>query len=484
MNSLASVVSTTSAKTVVANAIVPYVRQNGGLGTAFKNFGANLSGAASGALPGTAQELLHASSLGPGIKQILQEFFMQFIPKATLSAFIRPAMISYEILLEAPEYGLLYLLPPFVAVACAKAMKDMLGLPHFELLGQPLHKLKKNIGQEISIGSFKPAKVKIDNALISRISFGRFMLFLVAAGAGIAGQLIATAPRVLLIKNFTKIFNKNTGGTDNFYAISGLDVPECQKQGGEEAKEATRHAKENLWWGISYLLFSVPALLGLTKLFAKRIGPNGRFNRISEVFTLDQKFGVSKIMTLFNLVIAPWAYARTALNKAGMAEDLNRLILFSIPAVLFFQQLAGNFLTWMGAKSLSLKASGKDGVVSSWKDYGRELREGKREALNLGLIDLHKSGNQFSGRIERLPQIQELKLKDPALYRRALGRLHFLNEWGVYIVALGWGLSLNWLNFLNTVKRHDGEMVTYASRNKTSGFASSLTQIQALAGAN
>lgn len=390
-----------------------------------------------GSLPMPLQEVVSASSLGPGMSQIAQEFLFMFVPKASSSLFIRHSwlMVGYEFLLEFGEYLGLYLLPTFVASALAAFwMKNALKLPSFRLLGEPMWKLEKSLNKEYSIGNFKGV---IDKDLLSRLSFGKLMTFIAGAGAGCAAQVMAPLPRVLFAK---QLFN-----TDNFFAISGLDVPEEDLKGSDESEKAIEQGWNNLKGSSLYLLLSIPAVMAITGFFGSRINHSNSpkwMNRAAKHFDMGERFGISKMCTAFNLAISPWAYMSVSFNEAEKLENRDRLLLFAIPEVLLFKQLMGNLLSWVSGLAL-----GAGNVLMHPKAAINELKEGRREFFDLGLVSK-----------DHILSLDKVKAMSEGKREKLLKTLDLMEHKVVYGMALVCGFLLNWLNYLRTAHMHNEEM--------------------------
>lgn len=373
---------------------------------------------------GKASEIIEASSFGSGGRLIAQEFCTQGIPKiGVLLLSGRQKLIGYEALLEGSEYLGLYLFPTLAAASGAKIISKILGLPHFSLLGKPFHELERCFKENKPINN-----IYLNKGLISKCALGQLMTFILTAGAGIAAQMMATAPRVLFIKS--------VAGNSNFYALSGFDLSEEEKQKGEEDyRKAVKHAWQNLKWGFLGLISLIPSVFGLTYLmgsFTHKLP----LNQLAKTFMLNPKFDISKAATIFNLAIAPWVYARTALNEAAKKEDVNRLFFFSIPTLLFFQPFLENIFTLLVGKAAGIKKP-----LLPLKTAKEEIIAGKREILNISLCSKEHLEKQMS-------HVEEHKRK------KVLKRIEFLNDKGILGFALLWGIAIQIYNFLNTKHAH------------------------------
>ncbi len=383
-------------------------------------------------------EVFQASSFKAGFRQIQQEVLMQFLPKALVSILSgRFGIIPYEALLEGSEYIGLYCFPTLIAAGGAKIISNILGLPHFSLLGKPFHELESSFKQNKPINN-----IRLNKSLLAKCALGQLMTFILTAAAGVAAQLMATAPRVLFIEN--------VAGDSNFYALAGLNVSDEQKeQSKKDYATAKKHAWENLNWGFWGLLALIPSVFGFTHLlgaFAEKLP----LERLAKTFMLNKNFDISKFATVFNLAIAPWAYGRTALNSAAKAEDLNRLYLFSIPAVLFFQPFLETILTLIIGKT-----NGISKPLMPLKEVKSEINAGKREIWNISLYNKEHLMKQMSH-------------FEPIKQEKILKRIEFFNDKGVLGFALLWGLAIQVYNVFNTKHKHAQELQAMKSDSKHS----------------
>ena len=401
-----------------------------------KTFASGLGNNLVKALPAPISEVVQSSSVGAGLSQIAQEFLFMFVPKTSGSLFIRHSglMVAYEMLLELVEYVGLYLLPTFLAASLASFwMKRTLKLPDFRLLGEPYWKLEKNLNKEYSVGKFKGV---IDRKLLNKLALGKLLTFVAAAGAGCATQVMAPLPRVLFAK---QLFN-----TDNFFAISGLQVAEEELKGSEESERAIKQGWKNLWASSAYLFLSIPAIMGLSHFLGKRMSNDAPkwLNRAAKHFDMGEKFGISKMCTTFNLAVAPWAYMSVSFNEAERLENRDCLLLFAIPEVLFFKQLMGNLLCWLGGL-----ASGAGNILMNPKTALNEFKEGKRELFDLSLVNK-----------EHILSLQKVKAMSPEKQEKLLKTVELMDHKVVYGMALVCGFLLNWLNYLRTAHMHNQQM--------------------------
>ncbi|MDX1920782.1 MAG: hypothetical protein SFU25_08640 [Candidatus Caenarcaniphilales bacterium] len=402
----------------------------------------NLGDKVFSALPFSMRDILAATSISAGLSQIFQEFNYAFVPKATNALAIRKSwlMVAYEFMLEFPEYLGLYLIPTFFAAIFARSMAGHLKIPNWRLLGEPTWKLEKHLGKEYEVGD---SKTLINRELLDKLSFTKFMTFLLAAGTGCAAQVVATAPRAILAK---QLFH-----TDNFYVISGLNVDDSEITGSEESQMAENQAKKNLIASIAYVLLSTPLIAGLTMALGNKIGPQAgkTFTRLSKHFSMDSKFGISKTLTFFNLAIAPYAYTSVAFNQAEKSENIARLIYLALPEVLFLKQIIESILAGIVGFTM-----GAGNILVSPKTAFEEAKRGERDFFYWSLIDK-----------DHISNLEKVKAMTPEKREKLIGRVHFMERWVVYGMAMLLGFAINWINFLNTKKLDEEEHERYQKQH-------------------
>ncbi|MDJ0625360.1 MAG: hypothetical protein QNJ31_03230 [Candidatus Caenarcaniphilales bacterium] len=380
------------------------------------------------------KDLFKSMNLGPGISLSFQEFMYVFIPKTVSAILINHSWLKaiYEFLLDLPETVGMYILSAPIGGTFGFWASKQLKLPSFKLLGEPMWKLRKNLHGVHQIGE---EKYKINQEVLSKVAFGKLASFIVAAGSIVVAQIMATLPRVFMAKD---IFH-----TNNFYAISGLYVKPEDMEDSQNAKKATNKAKHNFWGSLLYFIASIPIMMGLTSMLGKHISRTKPkwIEKLSTHVDLGPRFSLSKMLAITGLAAAPYAYMSVSLNPAEKLENRDRLLFLAIPEVLFLKQVAGNILSLitgylMGAGNVWMP-------MSKWKE---EVKEGKREFLNLGLID-----NDY---ISKLPKVQAMKPKQRERLMRNIG---FMNHWVVYAVACGLGFLVNWCNFQRTEKMDEAD---------------------------
>jgi hypothetical protein len=259
------------------------------------------------------------------------------------------------------------------------------------------------------------------------------MTFMAAASSGAAAQIIATAPRALLAK---ALFH-----TDNFYAISGLPVPENETEGSEESQKAEKTALKNLIGSLAFLGLFIPLLMLFTSKNAKNLKHEATYKSLSKHFDMGSKFGISKTLTAIVLAFSPYAYLSVAFNKAEKLENAYRLIFLAIPEVIFFKQMIGTALGWVTGQLM-----GVGNILMPIKDAVQEAKEGKRDFLYWSLI-----------KDEHIQSLEKFKKLNKIKQEKILKTVNFMNEWAVYGMAMGFGFFINWINYLRTKQMDETE---------------------------
>lgn len=413
-------------------------------------------------LPLPVTETFLVGSLINGLGQSLQEFLMQFLPKAGSGVVMRNTWLiaADEALVEFPQYLFAFILPTILAAILARPFAKMLDLPHFEILGTPLHELNKKLNQRHEVGTLQKREVLIDKKLIGKAAIGKLGLFAILATYSFATEVVVSALRVL---GFHKLFK-----TSNFYTISGLthDPDEID----EDGEEALKQAEKNVVNGLSLMALAVPVFMGLTWALSKNKNITGSkfVESMSKVFDLSGKFGLPKTLMAVSVLSAGlYAYPSVARNEAERLEVKHRVLYFAAPTLLFFKQIAGNLLG-----GLTGAYHGVGNVLAPGSSYFKEVGDGSRNIFDLGLIGLQKDkqGN-FSGRITEMPSLKRLKEQDPGKYQKTLKSIHFMEHWAPYWMALFVGIGINWLNYLRTAQMHASESEDNSDDNKPNVFA-------------
>ncbi|MDX1917869.1 MAG: hypothetical protein SFT81_01820 [Candidatus Caenarcaniphilales bacterium] len=379
-----------------------------------------------------AYQVCNKSSLGIGLGIILQDTMLVTLPKILFGLLVRHSgyIGLYEALVDAFDAIGLYILPVPLAKALSPSFAKGHDIPDPALLGAPMHELKDQLGKEIELSHGK-GKVVVDHALLNRIGRAKTFQFAAIAGFGIAAEFIATALRALIFPMITKV--------DNFYAIAGLQVPEDQKKGGDEAKAAQARAWDNLKKALAFIAISIPGLLGLSYAVNHFRKPTNThldlWSKFSTHFDLAKGFGVSKMSTLPNLLLSVPAYMSVAYNKAGALEDCVRLLFVTIPSVLFFNQIGANLL----AGGLARLKYGAKNLLLPWKQIHHEMKTGKREWFDLGAIDPKY--------LAQHPEFKKLPFEKQQALRQDF---HFSQNYGVFMLAFVLGIATNFLNMFRT----------------------------------
>ncbi len=435
-------------------------------------FGPNKSGFQKGfvntfsTLPFGVAETVLAGGVINGLGFSLQEGLTQLVPKVGSGVLVRQSWLIGidELIVEILQYLHYSFYPPIAGAGFSKLIAPMFDIPHFELMGQRMHDLRKNIGQELEVGTLRKKKILITPGLVNKIGVAKLLLFGLMAGTFMAGEVMLPSIKVLLMK---KIFH-----TSDFYTISGLQSQRDEVEGSGQAAIDT--AKNNIKNAILYILTSVPFFLGLSKLLSlkKNWGNNRFINGAANVFQLGSKFDLSKALIACGVLTAGlYGYPSVARNDAETSEVRNRILRFTVPTVLFFKQFVGDLLTWVTGRALGFK-----NFMSSPVEWWNEVKIGRREFLELDFVGLDidrarkHSSDPYIGRLTELPQFQKLKQENPQKYLNTLKTLHFMNHRAPYLMALFTGIGVGILNFLNTMSMHKKEKASQ-DHSQRAGFA-------------
>jgi hypothetical protein len=409
----------------------------------------NLVNVGFAALPAALLMQLVACSFATGISQAAQEFNMQFVSKGIINGLLirqsPPALVD-EMALEFPEYFAIYFLPTLTALAASYHFANVAKLPHNELMGMRMYDLEKQLGKSVEVGVVNKKRVLIDQLLLNRMYATKFLSFLTAGAMLGTAELFVPALRVFITK---ALF-----GTTNFYKISGLPVDDSEVNDGDQALE---QGKKNIILGLTLMAMLGLGLTGAATLINRRSSPmvNPFVRRMSKMFDVDNKFGLTKSLISIGMIVAIYSYTSVARNMAEVKEIINRIILFSIPAVLFYKQLFGNLSVWLFSRF-----SGVKGMISPVSSYFEEAwgkEHGKRDIFDLNLVDLHQNEKGFDGRVTELPDILKMYREDPAKCERFLKRVTFLKGKAPIWAALIIGILINFGNFLSTKSLQEQE---------------------------
>ncbi|HEY9886098.1 MAG TPA: hypothetical protein V6C96_02440, partial [Vampirovibrionales bacterium] len=167
-------------------------------------------------IPNDVSETLLVGNFINGISQSLQEAMMQLLPRAGAGVVIRKTGLigADESILEGFEYLFAFILTTVLGVSLARPLSSILGIPHYELIGKPIHELEKQLGKELEIGTIRKQKVHITKGLLNKLSLAKVSLFLMLGFYCACTEFLSSSLKVLAVD---KIF-----GTNNFYTISGL----------------------------------------------------------------------------------------------------------------------------------------------------------------------------------------------------------------------------------------------------------------------
>ncbi len=399
-------------------------------------------------LPVGLSETLVIGNFINGISQSIQEAMMQLIPRAGAGMIIRntPLIAVDEAILELFQYLFSFILTTSIGVSLAKPLSHSLGIPHYEMLGKPVHELEKHLGKSIEVGTIKPQKIKITKDVLGKVSLAKLALFSMLGFYCFCMEFLSSSLKVLAVD---KIF-----GTSNFYTISGLN--EKSDENKDEGDHAIKQAKINLGNLLIALPLTLLCLFGLGKLAGKssKIKNSQFINKASKLFDLSDKFGHPKTLVAISVLTAGlFAYPSVARNKAEELEVKFRVLCYSTPMALFFKQIIGNFRAWITGLSMGL-----GNILAPPQNYFKEINEGSRNIFDLGLVGIQKNkGEEFSGRITSLEAMQNLKRTNKEKYQKALKRIHFMDHRAPYWMALLAGIGVSWVNYLRTAQIHKHE---------------------------
>lgn len=391
-------------------------------------------------------------NLGESLLQILQEFSIQFTPRAIINGVaIRnsPYVILDEAAVEIPEYLALYIGPAVLGLGLALASQALdKNIPHFELLGSNLYELEKQIGKKISTGTVKPIEInKFTRQQYNKIAFNKFFNNIAVVLACIGAEIAAVSSRPAIID---KLLDKN-----NFYEISGLEIDPDEADDGELG---VKQSYRNLKYGLASIPISLGLVLGAKGLTSKLGFENKAiWGKIGKRFDLGKKFSLSRTPLALMMVAPIFAYATTARNKAEAIENLFRITAFSIPAILFFKQFVGTLSVYTLGK-----IHGLGNIIGNpFKIWHKEVigkDGGKRDPLDFSFGDINKSSNnEYSGDIAKIvnKKIEAGKLTKKK-GKSILKQIHWSKNYaGPYIFALPTGLLVALYNFRNTQKLHN-----------------------------
>jgi hypothetical protein len=407
-------------------------------------------------------EIFLVCDFANGLGQSLQEALMQLLPRAGAGMIIRktPLIGIEETVLELAEYLLSFILLSPFAASISKPLARSVGIPHYELLGMPAYQIHEKLGQQIEVGTLNKTKVKLDKELIQRISVGKLGLFAMLAAYCFAMEFVSSSLKVISMNG---LFH-----TCNFYTISGLTQGNHEES--LEGEEALAKAWSNLKKVFLFLPVAVGGLFGLTALISKSSGVRNSRSvaSLARIFDMSAKFGLPKTLLAVSVLTAGFfAYPSVARNAAEKLEIKHRVIEFAAPTVLFFKQVVGNILAWLAGQAMGL-----GNVLSPVNSYFAEVKTGKRNIFDLGLVDLeHDKEQGFSGKITDLPKLSG---KAPEVIEKQLKTIHFMAHRAPYWIALLAGIGVNWLNYLNTSRMHSEEN---GKEESTSARQSALLQL-------
>ncbi|MDX1920548.1 MAG: hypothetical protein SFU25_07450 [Candidatus Caenarcaniphilales bacterium] len=408
-------------------------------------------------LPPFLVEMLIVGSFINGLGQSLQEALMQLIPRAGAGMVIRktPLIAVDESILELSEYLLAFIMPTVIAVGLSKPLMSLLNVPHYELFGQTVHELEAKQNTTFEIGTLNKAQVKLTPEILGRISVGKLAMFGFLAIYAFCMEFISAGLKVIAMD---KIF-----GTTNFYTISGLN------QKTEENSNEGDHALKQAWINIKRVMIALPLVLPLCFGLAYLGGKNKGFaqskfvNQASKILDMSKNFGLPKTLLATSVLTAGlFAYPSVARNKAERLEVTHRVVYFVAPVTILFKQIIGNILAWITGM-----AYGLGNILAPIDNYFSEVKSGERNIFDLGLVGIHagKDGN-YSGRLEKLSSVRELKEKDLNKYTKVMKSISFMEHWAPYWMALVVGIGINWLNYLRTSLLHQQES---GQNNSSSG---------------
>lgn len=400
------------------------------------------------ALPPLLAEMLLVGSFVNGLGQSLQEALMQLIPRAGAGMVIRktPLIAVDESILELSQYLLSFILPTMIAVGLSHPMADLTGIPHHELLGEPVYQLTEKLNKESSFGTLNKKQIKLTPEILSKVSVGKLALFGFLAFYSFCMEFVSSGLKVIAVD---KLF-----GTSNFYTISGLNQKTAENR--NEGNEAVEQAWRNIQRVLIAIPLALPLFFGLAYLGSRnsKLAKSGFINQSSKIFDLSNHFGLPKtLMAISVLTAALFAYPSVARNEAEKLEVKYRLLFFTTPTVLFFKQVIGNLLAW-----LTGLAYGLGNILAPLENYFKEVKSGLRNIFDLGLVGIQKEkDNKFSGRLEGLDAVKELKERDYPKYVKAMKNINFMEHWAPYWMALFVGVAVNWFNYLRTASLHEQE---------------------------
>ncbi len=414
-------------------------------------------------LPTPALNHLLGCSFALGISQMIQEFNMQFIPKALINGVLirqSPQLIADEAALEIPEYFVIYLLPTLIASQAGRLFASQLGVTNPHLLSHRMYELHKNINTDFETGVLAKERIHLKENLLHKTALAKLLNFALTTGVVCALEVCVPSFRTLLTQWIFK--------TNNFYKISGLPTTAEEDNDGQKAVD---QAWANMKGSLSFIAAFVPAILGLSWVLGKKIKNQDNFSapkllRLSKSLDLGEKYGLSKTFISFCMGTAIYAYLSVARNLAEFQEILGRIVLFSIPAVLFYKQALGNILSFANAKFMDIE----ENILSSPKTYWKEAwgtEAGKRDIFDLNLVDLkfdNKTG-LASGRVNELASVERLKETNPVKYEKFIKRTMFLKSDAPLFAALGVGCLINLANFLVTKDLREKELASKKAAN-------------------
>lgn len=416
-------------------------------------------------LPTSMLKHILGCSFALGISQMIQEFFMQFLPKVLINGLLvrqSLAAIIDEAGLEFPEYPTIYLVGTLIASQASKLFASHLGIENHHLLSHRMYELHQNLNTEFETGVLSKQRVRLTENLLHKTALAKLLNFTLTTGVVCALEVCVPSFRTLLTQWIFK--------TNNFYKISGLPTTAEEDNDGQKAVD---QSWANIKGSLGFIAAFVPAIFGLAWVLGKKIKNQNNFSaprllRLSKNLDMGEKYGLSKTFISFCMATAIYAYLSVARNLAEFQEILGRIVFFSIPSVLAYKQVSGNGFAYANAKLMGIE----ENILSSPKTYWKEAwgeEAGKRDIFDLNLVDLHfdRKTGLASGSVNELPSVQKLKETNPAKYEKFIKRTMFLKSDAPLFAALGVGCLINFANFLVTQNLREKELAGKKANNTT-----------------
>ncbi|MDJ0626489.1 MAG: hypothetical protein QNJ31_09025 [Candidatus Caenarcaniphilales bacterium] len=351
-----------------------------------------------------------------------------------------------ESVVELLEYLGVYFLPTLLATSFASRAFGKITGVDFEMLGHPTHKYMKALGKDVSIGSVREKRFKMNNRLLSKIALGKVMLY--ALSTVFCSAITFTIPSIR-----TLIIEKLLGISD-YSKLLGYK----QKLNKDQDFDPVQNAKNIIKNGLSIAFASIPIFLGATWLLNKHIQRPGFqkfFKKASMHFDLDENFGLSRTFVAPTIMITALGYIAGSRDSAERLETFNRAFLWAAPAVIFYKQVITSFFAGISSIFFGVKDIGK-----LYPQMLKKMKKGERDFLEWNLLKDFKfdpKTKQYSGMITELNGFKKLEANKKLGF---LKTMRFINWWVPYLFALFVGAAVNLHNLQKIWELHQNDKKT------------------------